>query len=221
MTILLRSCSIALALGAVTALSAQAQNPRAKPDESWVSLSGIVASAQADSFMLDYGSGLITVEMDDWDWYGDAYGLLEGDDVTVYGRVDDGLFENTTIEASSVYVEDLNSYFYANPADEEGDYPYTYAYATLPVVTAGIDYTGMVESVDGREFTLDTGSREVRVDTADMTYNPMDNQGYQKIEQGDVVRVSGVLDDDLFESRELMASSIITLVEDTGRSDNY
>ena len=41
--------------------------------------------------------------------------------MTVYGRVDDDLYETTTIEASSIYDQDLGTYFYASAADEESD----------------------------------------------------------------------------------------------------
>lgn len=44
--------------------------------------------------------------------------------------------------------------------------------------------------------TLDTGSRMVTVDTVDMSYNPLDNEGFQKIKKGDRVSVSGMFDTD-------------------------
>ena len=71
--------------------------------------------------------------------------------------------------------------------------------------------SGQVETIDGREFTIDTGLREVRIDTIAMPYNPMDDKGFQQIEVGDWVSVSGQLDLDVFESREIMAESIVTL----------
>lgn len=112
---------LALTLGIAVGTPAYAADPYAKPEDSWISISGTVVDPKADTFKLDYGDGVITVEMDDWDDDADAYVLLDGDRVTVYGMIDDGLFERTTIEANSVYVESLNSYFYASAADEEGD----------------------------------------------------------------------------------------------------
>ncbi|MDX1680078.1 MAG: hypothetical protein R3242_05030, partial [Akkermansiaceae bacterium] len=94
-------------------------DPYDKPDRSWLSISGEVTSVTPDTFLLDYGDGAITVEMDDFDNDADAYKLVVGDEVTVYGRVDDDLFETTSIEASSVWVSGINTYFYANSADEE------------------------------------------------------------------------------------------------------
>lgn len=215
MTASIRTTGLALAVTLVATMGAVAfaQNIAAKPDGSWITLKGVVASAADDFFVLDYGEGLVTVEMDDWDWYEEGKNIIEGDEVTVYGRVDDDLYETATIEASSVYVEDLNTYFYASAADEEELINYT-VISTPVVVDVTMELTGTVTDVDGREFTLDTGRREVTVDTSTMPYNPMDDEGYQRIREGDLVKVSGDIDYDLFEGREIMADTIITLVKD-------
>jgi hypothetical protein len=200
-------CMFALALAKPT----NAQDPYLTPDGSWLSLNGTVVTADADSFELDYGEGIVTVEMDDWDWYGDAYGILPGDEVTVYGAVDDDLYETTSIEASSVYVKDLNTYFYASASDEE---EFMTPVVSTVYVDADMQLTGEVTSVDGREFMIDTGDRKMQIDTSQMVYNPLDNKGYQKIDVGDRVQVSGDLDIDVFERNEIMAETIITLQED-------
>ncbi len=191
----------------------QSPDPYAKADESWISLSGTVTSVAPDSFNLDYGEGLVLVEMDDWDIDADGYKLLEGDEVTVNGRVDDDLFETTSIEASSVYVKGLNTYFYAS-ADDEESLP---AAATVSVVDYDLQLTGEVTSVTGREFTVDTGEREMKVDTIQLGYNPLDDEGYQKIDVGDRVSVTGDLDIDWWEKREIMAETVVTLFD---RSDS-
>lgn len=190
---------------------AQAQNPYAKPNASWITLSGTVAAVAPDAFRLDYGEGLITVEMDDWDWYAEGTLLAEGDEVTVNGFVDDDLYELRSIEASSVYVNDLNTYFYASGADEED---WTTTASVFLFEPGQLQLTGTVTSVSGREFTLDTGTRQIQVDTITMPYNPLDDTGFQKIRKGDRVRVSGSLDFDLFEKREILADSIVTLLKD-------
>jgi len=71
---------------------AGAESPHAKVDESWISLTGDVVDSSFEQFRLDYGEGLITVEMDDWDWYDEADHVRAGDRVTVYGRMDDALY---------------------------------------------------------------------------------------------------------------------------------
>lgn len=203
------SAAVALAFAA----PAMAQdNPKAMPDDSWISLSGTVTSAEADSFRLDYGDGTITVEMDDWDSYGDAWPLVSGDEVTVYGEVDEHLYTDDTIEAASVYVDDLNSFFYASAADEEE----LGAWALDPYDEVGdITYVGTVESVNDMTdtFTIDTGAKELTVETDALMYDPLDEEGFQRIEVGDVVSVDGVVDEDFFTDNDLIADSIVTLID--------
>lgn len=54
----------------------------------------------------------------------------------------------------------------------------------------------------------------MKIDTSGMTYNPMDDLGFQKIEKGDYVSVSGDMDYDFWEKKELMADTIITIADD-------
>lgn len=70
---------------------------------------------------------------------------------------------------------------------------------------------GAVTDVDSDEFTFDTCLRRVNVETDGMAYNPLDDDGYQTIEKGDVVSVAGQMDDDFFEGRVLEADSVTTL----------
>jgi uncharacterized protein YdeI (BOF family) len=196
---------------AVVSAGAHAQTDvKDKADESWISLSGTVTSATADSFRLDYGDGLITVEMDDWDNFGDAYPLMDGDRVTVYGAVDNDLFKKTTIEAGSVYVEGLNTFFYANPADEEefGEWV-----VSVDVIPGDLVYIGTVESVNQmtNTFTIDTGDLELSVDTSGLPYDPLDNEGFQQIDVGDRVSVDAVIDADFIGDQDLLAESVVTL----------
>ena len=191
------------------AMPAEAQDPYTAADDTWISLSGTVESVAPDAFMLDYGEGVVTVEMDDWDADADAYKVSMGDRVTVNGMVDDDLFETTTIEASSVYVDNLNTYFYASAADEED----TFVNVTSPPVVSATVVQGIVTEVNDEEFTIDTGLREILVETDEMYYDPLDDEGFKQIDIGDRVSVTGNIDDDFFEGRELVASSITTLSE--------
>lgn len=202
---------ITVSLTALATPVMAANSPFTKPDGTWVSLSGTAVETGPSSFTLDYGKGSILVEMDDWAWYEqDGYGLLDGDKVRVYGEIDDDFAEITKLEADSVYVESLGSYFYANSADEE-DYRVS---VVTPIITGVTEVSGTVSSVDGREFTVDSGPREVTIDTSTMGYNPLDKEGFQKVEKGDRVSVTGNMEDDFLETMELMADTVITLEED-------
>ncbi len=70
--------------------------------------------------------------MDDW-MSQDTLALSQGDSVTVTGVIDDDFFQSTTIEASSVYAQNLNRYFFASPDDEEN----ALVTVTTPIVVAG------------------------------------------------------------------------------------
>jgi uncharacterized protein YdeI (BOF family) len=176
-----------------------------RPDGSWVSLSGTITSVSPSEFVLDYGTGMITVEMDDWDYDGDASALLVNDDVVVYGYIDDGFFQERKIEASSVYVEDLGTYFYASGVDEEDVELSATTYAT-PM----IEVSGTVTSISDTEVILDTGAGMLTVETAFMTYDPLDDVGFQQVDVGDRIRVLGDLHADLFEKTELVADTIVS-----------
>jgi len=216
-TIALKTLASVSAASLMAVASASAQNPYAQPDGDWISITGEVASVGEGAFMLDYGEGVVTVEMDDWDWYDEASRLVSGEQVTVYGAIDDDLFEVTSIEANSVYVFDRNTYFYANDADEEDAYYVAYPFPVTVADGGWVSVSGSVKSINGREFIVDTGLYEIQVDTDTLAYNPLDDFGYQQIDQGDVVTVSGELDEGFFERREILASSITTGVRDETR----
>lgn len=202
--------ALAVLLLATPARAGEGKNPYSRPNNSWISISGTVNRVAPDSFLLDYGSGRIKVEMDDGDRDADAYKLIPGDKVTVTGKIDADLFETTTIEAGSVYVEKIGTYFHSSAADEEDflDIIPTSVIASHTVVQ------GVVADVDGHEFSIDAGALlTLDVDVSKMPYNPLDDVGIPKIDVGDFVRVSGKLSDSLFTGRELMAEQVIKIID--------
>jgi len=202
--------AVALALGFSTSAAAGEKNPYAMADNTWITLSGEVQSVNLDTFMLDYGDGYVVVEMDDGDRDADAYKLMKGDKVTVTGRVDDDFLETTTIEASSVYVENLGTTFFSSSIDEETSESLV-ATVSVPVVVAETVVQGTVTEVNEHEFTVDAGVTDLRVEVNEMLYNPLDDEGYQKIDVGDRVKVTGNIDSGLFEAKELVADTVIKL----------
>lgn len=201
---------IGVACLAWTNAIAGSPNPYAKADRSWITISGQVESVSPDTFVLDYEKGKIVVEMDDGDRDADAYKLIPGDKVIVSGRIDDDFFETTTIEAYSVYIKNIDTTFFASAMDEEG--PDKYAVNILaPLSDYQVNLVGKVSEVKDGEFMLDTGNRSVRVEVDEMAYNPLDDEGYQRIEKGDRVSVSGRFEYDFFEGREIEAETVMKL----------
>jgi hypothetical protein len=208
---------IALGLSAVLPLAAPAaESPYTMPDEAWISIDGTVESVSPDSFKLDYGDGRVTVEMDDGDRDADAYALLPGDEVNVVGKVDDDLFERTTIEALSVYVQKLETTFYASAVDEED----VVLAVSVPVDVSSTNVRGKVSSVGDGEFGLQMGGSELTVSTESLGYDPLDDKGYQKVEVGDRVSVTGDMDAQFFGGPLLKAASIIVLQDARSNGDD-
>lgn len=201
--------TLALSFG----LGAASDEPANKPDETWTSLSGTVTSAGPESFRMNYGDGIVTVEMEDWETYGEEFILTKGDHATVFGEVDKDFYEEDSVEASSLYVEDLNSYFYASDIDAEnlGDW-----IVKTPVEPGETTYIGNVTSVDesAGTFTIDSGKRALTVDTTSMPYNPLDDEGYQRIDKGERVSVNGSIDRGFHQDRRIEAETVVTLRDD-------
>jgi uncharacterized protein YdeI (BOF family) len=195
-----------------TAKQTAAQNRLAKAaNGEWISLTGKVHSASPNQFTLKLGKDLVTVEMDDFDWYKDHH-LRAGDKVVVTGRMDKDFHEAKRIEASSVYVPKLNEYFYASAADEEGGY-YSHFMANFDwngkVGDGGwVSLAGTVTSTNGEELTVDTGFRTIQVDTGHMASSP----AAKGVDVGDRIAVAGSIDDaELFDSCEIQALSIVVI----------
>lgn len=207
-----------LATGAAIAMSAPAaaQEPMDAPDDSWVSVSGEVETAGLDEFTLDFGEGLITVDMDRYDWEAGAAPLTRGDDVTVYGVIDEEFWGAREIEASSVYNADTGELHYAAVTeDDDWDWGWTgFTWANdFDWDDSAITVTGVVSTIEaeGEEFFLDQGFHVIEVDTEDMDYDPLDGDGLRDVAVGDRVMVTGEIDNDLFDNAELEADTLMVL----------
>ncbi|MBC53467.1 MAG: hypothetical protein CMQ34_06470 [Gammaproteobacteria bacterium] len=205
--------SVGAAVFSVSA-AAQGPSPYLQPDDTWISLSGTVESVQQDAFLLDYGRGSVTVEMDDGDRDADAYALQAGDNVVVSGLIDDDFFEMTTIEASSVFVESINTFFYASALDDES-MTFFDPIVTVqgPLMQGDTTLQGTISAVDRDEqaFILNTGVNMVTVEVDGLGYDPLDDVGYLQLENQDVVTVRGTMTEDLIEGRVFEAASIVSV----------
>ncbi|MGF1454557.1 MAG: hypothetical protein ACFB6R_04190 [Alphaproteobacteria bacterium] len=216
---MIRTSTLALLTAAIAVSvpqhDAAAMSPKDIADNGWIAVTGEVVQSTDEAFMIDYGDGVITVEMDDWDSYDEANRIMAGEAVTVYGTIDKNVYELRTIEASSVYAHARHTYFYASAADEEGAFEAFQAYPDPYTVSDGtyVSVMGVVGKISGREFDLKTGGSAITVDTNELSYNPLDDVGFQQIDKGDVVQVSGFIDNGFFDGREIRPLRITTLSE--------
>lgn len=201
-------------LSTLALTGAASANFDSKVNGEFITVSGKVSDVKANSFKLQTGDKSIFVEMDDYNnWTADGFKLVNGDQVVVNGRVDKDFLEKKKIEAGSVYVKGINTYFYASSADEE-DFKYiptTYSYFSSLPAGASVDLQGTITNVSGREFTVNTGLRDVTVDTSKLLFNPLDEKGSTKLTKGDRVRVSGEVEDSFYDSKEVSANTLIEL----------
>lgn len=189
---------------------ADTPNPHLKLNESWITISGTVESVEPNSFVLDFGDGTVLVEMDDGDRDADGYMLSGGDRVTVSGHIDADFFEKTKIGAGSVYVENLGTTFFASSLDDE-DWGVAESSIIPPITHSKMVVSGTVAKVNSNDFLIDTGDRMLRVDVSELPFNPLDDEGYLKIDEGDRVKVLGQIDVNLFEGRQLVADTVIEM----------
>lgn len=197
----------AVALIAPARLSAQSDQSgwSAAGDNEWISVTGTVKETTKNGFTLKYDADSIVVELDDYQSM-DRQAVRSGDRVTVTGLIDNDFHQDRTIEAGSVYIDRLDTYFYASASDEE-DGPYPRGAQMHTMRDEWVSMTGTITGLTGATLELDTGSRTFSVDLSDAKYN-------KDIGKGDRVTVTGNLNEaDLFERWEIVASSVILMKE--------
>ena len=209
-TLVMLSASIAGASGCRSEQQAARRETAAlnKLDRSWVRLDGTIVRTMQSSFELDFGDGVITVEMDDWDWRNEAKPLRANDKVIVYGRIDEDLHRRKAVEAAGVYVERLGTTFFADAADEEavGLWPQT------DIQLGTIAVNGRIASISGTLVELDTGaSGKVTIDVSQLGYNALDDEGFQQLDVGDRIGVIGRLQSAYFAANSLVAERVVSL----------
>ncbi len=192
-----------------------------KLKETWISISGTVVNPEPAKFTLDYGHGTITVDMHDWKWYKKNNSEMSGDKVTVYGILDETLLDGKSIDATSVYDQKLGKYFFGKNRElamAKRDYnmedPLFQYWGREPVLVGGVTVKGTVASVNGRVFTINAGAKKITVDTSSMSNDPLDKKGYQKIDKGSYVTVTGHMSEAFMRKGELVADHIVVLTEE-------
>lgn len=191
---------------AVNEISEVAEAPELSPDGDWIRLDGTVVSTTPSSFVLDYGDDTITVEADDYDITQEGLSLLAGDRVSVSGRVDNNVFTSDTIEASAIYLDNLDTVYYASSADEE-----EFGLAAIPTepLSEDVDYTGWVTGKADKGFTLGSGAMKISVDSSKLD-SPLARDG---IEVGDRVYVWGDLTFADGGDSKLAAQGLVELID--------
>lgn len=183
-------------------------SPWERSDGEWITITGKVTEAGANTFQLDYGKGAITIEMDDYDPNLEAFNIVKSDKVVVVGRVDADEKQKRTIEAASVYVKNIGKAFFASSDDDEE--------AIIDLRKATLEgsqliLTGKITSLKRDSLVLDTGYQSLIVSTQGIgrssTSDPIP-EAIRKLKVGDKVRISGAVTDGFMDSDKLIASKV-------------
>jgi hypothetical protein len=192
----------------IVLLAQDDQDPRAAGDGSWVGISGTVQSTANNAFVLNYGDGTINVELERENAEGTEHAFLEGEQVTVYGIVNEGFFRATTIQARAVFVESMSTYTYVTDGFNE------FVKITTPGFTSGSVVQGVVTASNGRNLTIDKGDRSITIDTSILAEDPATAEGTRRVQVGDRVTAVGTMGRSFWTGRTLRASSLYKLGND-------
>ncbi len=195
-------------------------------DNAYVKVTGNIGEIRADEFDLNYGQKSVIVELDRFGWSGnETKYLVPGESVTVTGFVDDDLFEGREIEAYNIRLNDSFVFYYTNddvnPSDAYVANTYNsrnakdVANKSSTALRDGtyVTMSGVVSKIDGSEFTLTNGANSMIVDASLIGYDIFDDEGLQKIENGDRVYVYGDIDEGFFEEKEIIADGVVELIK--------
>jgi uncharacterized protein YdeI (BOF family) len=208
----------ALLMPAAFTLAAQeaqieTQDPRQAGDGSWVAISGKVKSTGHEQFTLDHEGGTINVQVERDDLEGREHKILEGEQVTVYGLVDEGFFRSTRILARAIFVESMSTYVYTTDGVNEVLEVFT------PVMTSGIAVYGEVRSISGNNIVLDDGDRRITVDASALATDPNGGDDVKSVQVGDMITAVGSTSREFFTGRTLRATSLHKL--GTGSEERF
>ncbi|GAB5413709.1 MAG: hypothetical protein Cons2KO_13120 [Congregibacter sp.] len=209
------AAAIALAISS-TAMAGNV-DPHEKADDTQITMSGTMTEIDGDEFVLNYGDGTITIELEDWKRDAEDLGFTDGAEVTVFGEIDNDLFTASTIEAEAIYFKPTSSYYYAKEDADQQTFmafvwsePDTYELSDMTLRGRVVS----TEADDGK-FTIAVGNGdEVTVSTASLDYNPLQVENGNPVDMGDYVRVGGRLDYEFFDGKVLKAESVSTIYED-------
>ena len=180
-------------------------------DADWVSLTGAVAGSESKQFVIRDGAYAASVQMKDWVWYNSRSKLPDGEVVTVYGKMAEAADGTATVQASSIYVHDRNTFYFAEDSNKEVGYT---LYAHVADFDDGkrVNVAGLVISKEGRDMAIDTGSDVIAIDTRSVIDDKFDNARFEMVEPGDVIAVSGFLDGRFLDQRHIEARTILPVV---------
>lgn len=172
----------------------------AREDGSWIGIHGTVGMVGANSFFLDYGDSTVMVGLT-----GEVlseYHFIRGQKLTVYGKVDNDLFEKNIVKARAVVIEGSEDNELTVVGEEDKVKVITASHVSTSVIH------GLVTAVTEKRIVIEQGSEKLSIDTSELSSDVTDDQGRTQVKQGDLVTVQGVLRRDFWDNRTLLATAM-------------
>lgn len=179
--------------------------------QTWITLTGEVTAVDSQFFTLDYGDGEIFVELHDTDLDAQAYAELEGEEVMVTAKLDDGMFSNDRLIAQSVFVDEMETIYLADEVDQASADLYLSAANAIDIDEEEMVLVGTVKSIGKQALQLEVGDATLTVKLDDLENAPLDEEGYLTLMKGERVRVTGELEDDFFNTFTVEAEGLMKM----------
>ncbi len=191
-------------------VSVEAKNKKTKGGE-WITISGVVTGVRDDGFVILSEGKSTFIDFDSTPAHSNLQKLESGYQVIVSGEIEQIQFEEGKLLAEQIYLKETDTYLIGQPTENSNDVislnPYYSTVEDLPQNTI-VNIKGRVTRIKQRDIFVFTGDREIKVDTSEMAFNPIDDQGATKIELNDFVKVSGTVERNFFQSNAIKASFI-------------
>lgn len=191
-------------------LNTYAKDIKKYHDSADITIRGTVEKihAEEEQFLLNTRFGNILVELDDYDEVAEIDWLKVGDNVVVFGNMDEAGFEEKSIDAKAVYVPVLGLYLVASDEDEN--------LRLKNILKQGNDdsvsLNGTVMKIEDELIMLKTKYGALSVSTKEMDAKPTQSQQDQSISVGDRIYVEGRVTNDFFNRSEVVADTIVKYV---------
>jgi len=122
----------------------------------------------------------------------------------VTGNVDDDFFESRKLEANAIHVDKVDVTFTTRDGTVD-----SFTSSSSNGADDGVtELNGRIVAIEDNEFAISSGTGQTTVNIGNLDDNPLDDQGYLKLDIGDRVQVKGEMTDDWFDERKFEATSL-------------
>ncbi|MDX1680293.1 MAG: hypothetical protein R3242_06145 [Akkermansiaceae bacterium] len=177
------------------------------PKPSWIFAGGEVVDVGAKSFTVETLEGKLHVHLKSWNWFLRDRRELDGKQVHVVGqvRIQDG--NKAILTPMGITLNEWNTHHHVAGFDQA-----SMVHASRPQNETQLLLCGTVTKADGGMIAINTGNRNIRVNTRGIVEDIVDDEGYQKVDVGSRVLVSARLERSFFEEGAVDAERVITLL---------